>query len=75
MSRNLSTHSWIAKFFYKIFAMGANGADEVGQIEAILVTQGGSYQSEELGVTYGHESSWPIARHGHECCLANRGGL
>jgi len=51
-----STHSWIPKFFYKVFTMGANWADEIGQIEAILVTQSSGYQSEELGVSYGHES-------------------
>ena len=51
-----STHSWIAKFLYKIFAMGANRADEVGQIKAVLITQGISYESEELGVSYGHQS-------------------
>jgi hypothetical protein len=48
------THSWIAKFLDKIFAVGANRADEIGQIKAVLVTQGSGYQSEELGVSYGH---------------------
>jgi hypothetical protein len=51
-----STHSWIAKFLYKVFAVGTNRADEVGQIKAVLITQGSRYQSEELGVSYGHEA-------------------
>jgi len=51
-----STHRWIAKFFYKIFAVGVNRANKVGQVKAILVTQGCGYQSEELGVSYGHET-------------------
>ena len=50
------THCWIAKFLNKIFAVGANRADEIGQIKAVLVTQGGGYKSEELGVSYGHLS-------------------
>jgi hypothetical protein len=49
------THCWVAKFFYEILAVGANWADEVGQVKAILVAQGGCYQSQELGVSYGHE--------------------
>jgi hypothetical protein len=49
-----STYGWIAKFLEKIFAVGANGAYKIGQIKAVLVTQGGGYQSEELGVRYGH---------------------
>ena len=51
-----STHGWVAKLFYEIFAVGANWADEVGQVEAILVAQGGCDQSQKLGVSYGHES-------------------
>ena len=51
---NESTHSWIAKFLDQIFAVGANGADEICQIKAVLVMQSSSYQSEELGVSYGH---------------------
>jgi hypothetical protein len=51
-----STHSWIAKFFYKVFAVGTNRADKVGQIKAVLITQSSVYQSEELGVSYGHEA-------------------
>jgi hypothetical protein len=35
--------------------VGANRADEVGQVEAILVAQGGCDQSQKLGVSYGHE--------------------
>jgi len=49
------THSWIAKFFYEILAMGANWANEIGQVQAILIAQGSGYESEELGVGYGHE--------------------
>jgi hypothetical protein len=36
--------------------MGANWANEVGQVKAILIAQGSGYESEELGVGYGHES-------------------
>jgi hypothetical protein len=55
-TRREPTHGWVAKFFYDIFTVGANWADEVGQIKAVLVAQGGCYQSQELGVSYGHES-------------------
>jgi hypothetical protein len=40
--------------------MGANRADEVGQVEAILVAQGSGYEGQELSVSYGHQSSSPV---------------
>lgn len=54
-----ATHGWVAKFFYEIFAVGANRADEVGEVKAILIAQCGCYQSQELRVGYGHESLGP----------------
>jgi hypothetical protein len=54
-TRREPTHAWVAEFFYEIFAVGADRADEVGQVEAILVAQGGCDQSQKLGVSYGHE--------------------
>ena len=50
-----ATHGWIAKFFYEIFAVGANWADEVGEVKAVLIAQCGCYQSQELSVGYGHD--------------------
>jgi len=41
--------------------VGANWADEVGQVKAILVAQGGCYESQEMGVSYGHESQSRVA--------------
>jgi hypothetical protein len=55
-----ATHGWVAKFFYEIFAVGANWADKVGQVKAILIAQRGCYESQELRVGYGHESCLPI---------------
>jgi hypothetical protein len=55
-TRREPTHGWIAKFFYEIFAVGADWADEVGQVKAVLVAQGGCYQSQELGVSWHDES-------------------
>ncbi len=36
-----ATHGWVAELFNEIFAVGANWADEVGQVKAVLVAQGG----------------------------------